>query len=70
MVRTVIQHPVDVQIDRVETAITTACKALAPDFWRAARTTPAAAITLAESIEALVDLYRERRTQRACSVGV
>ena len=48
------------EMDRIESAITAANRTLTQELWRAARTTPAAAITVAESIEALVDLYLVR----------
>ena len=52
------------EIDRAESAITAANRTLTPELWTAARTTPAAAITVAASIDALVDLYRDRDALR------
>lgn len=52
------------ELDRLESAITAVNGTLTPEFWTAARTTPAAAITIAELIEALVDLHLERDALR------
>ena len=48
------------ELDRAESAITAVDRTLTPELWAAARATPAAARTVAASIDALVDLYRKR----------
>ena len=48
------------EIDRVESLITSVNNRLTPSYWKAARTTPATAMSVAESIEELVDLHYER----------
>ena len=48
------------EMDLIESAITAANRTLTPELWRAARTKPVAARTVAESIKALVDLHLVR----------